>query len=171
MARTESREEALRAVVASGSKDEFVRELAPHAGGVLARLLPDAASVREALPEAVKALRGARRRYRPTSPVRVWLIGILRERFGGRTPPAGAQASVPAAGSPEDLARRPGLVEAVRGLLGGLEAEQREALELTAVERLGPRAVGQLLDVPAAVAEQRAARGFAALAERLGGVH
>ena len=172
MAETDSGRDDLAELLESGSREDIARGLAPAVAGMLARRMSSREGARAELPKALRAVLSSRRKFEGGS-VRAWILKTFGERLG--RPPGGrsylprplGRGGPPEAAAREDLAELSEIPRAARGLLDRLPAEGREALSLLAVEGLSPREAAEVLGVPAAVVEQRAARAFAELAEKL----
>lgn len=146
----------LAKLMVSGTREDLARGLAPVVAGMLARRLRSREGARAELPKALKALLASRRKFKGGS-VRAWILKTFGERG----------LASPEVASREDLAELAEIPAAGRGLIDRLPAEEREALSVLAVEDLQPREAAGVLGDPAAVVEQRAAKAFAELADKL----
>jgi len=160
-------EAKIREQIQGGDKTELARALVEPVLGVLLRRHPDEDEAIKLLPTTIKSLLGARRRYKEGMSVRAWILGVVSAKLNADKPSSDQIESLPDGDAAEELAESEEIVEDVEALLSSLPGDQREALELLAVEGISPREAGAILKTPSAIVESRAERGLAKLAETI----
>jgi RNA polymerase sigma-70 factor (ECF subfamily) len=154
----------IRELIEDGDKAELARALIEPVLGVLLRRHPDEDEAVGLLPSTIKALLGARRRYKKGMSVRAWILSVVSAKVDAEKPSSEPISNLPEGETPEELATSDEIVEDVEALLSALPEEERDALELLAVEGISPKEAGTILKTPSAVVEQRAERGLAKIA-------
>jgi RNA polymerase sigma-70 factor (ECF subfamily) len=157
----------------AGSMEAFERlyaSLAPRLLAYLRWLSRGEALAQDLLQETFLQLHRSRHVYRPDLAVRPWAFAIARHvwlmdrRTRRRQPPATEDLpDLPVPADAEALADR----EAVRGALGRLLPDRREALLLHHVWGFSFAEIGQLLGIRETAARLRSSRGMADLREAL----
>jgi DNA-directed RNA polymerase specialized sigma24 family protein len=150
----------LKALIESGSKEDLARELVAPVLGVLLRRNPDEDGAAAALGTAVKALVSARRRYKPGTSIRSWILSIVTAKLPGEKPRAPSINKLPAGETAAELAKTDEIVDDVEALLSALAEDLREAIELLAVEGLAPSEAATVLKIPSAIVEHRAEKAL-----------
>ncbi len=158
-------DEGLAEAIASGSREDAARALAPVVAGMLERRLGSPDDALEALPGVVNSVLSARRRLK-TGSIRAGILGVLKGKAPG-SPADGVRHGLAHFGEGAAISEA-ALAGDAEGSTEGLP-EGLEELLLVAVEGLSFREAGTVTGAPAALVEKRASLALARIAKALAG--
>ena len=162
-------DEGLAEAIASGSREDAARALAPVVAGMLERRLGSPDDALEALPGVVNSVLSARRRLK-TGSIRAGILGVLKGKAPG-SPADGVRHGLAHFGEGAAISEA-ALAGDAEGSTEGLPEGLPEGLEellLVAVEGLSFREAGTVTGAPAALVEKRASLALARITEALAG--